>query len=69
MTITGKFEKDANFTTIYTADTMYQIARNGDWGSVKVGNRTASGFILTPEFFKQWKAECAEEGTFNLSED
>lgn len=70
MTVTGKFSRDDNFTTIYTETTMYQIARStGDWSSVKIGSRTASGFILTPEIFQQWKAECTEEGTFNLSEN
>ena len=28
MTITGAYKKDQNFTTIYTEDTLYTIARN-----------------------------------------
>lgn len=32
MTITGAYKKDANFTTVYTEDTLYTIARNtGEW--------------------------------------
>lgn len=70
MTITGKFSRDDNFTTIYTADTMYQVARStGDWASVKIGGRMANGYILTPDLFQQWKAKCIKEGTFNLSEN
>ena len=70
MTITGAYKKDANFTTIYTADTMYQIARNtGEWSYVKVNDRLPDGHILTPELFQEWKAECIETGTFELSEE
>lgn len=70
MTVTGKFTRDDNFTTIYTADTMYTVARStGDWGCVKVGGRMANGYALTPDIFQQWKAECTEEGTFHLSEN
>lgn len=70
MTVTGKFSRDDNFTTIYTETTMYQIARStGDWSSVKIGGRMANGGILTPDLFQQWKAECTEEGTFRLSEN
>lgn len=32
MTIIVAYKKDANFTTIYTEDTLYTIARNtGEW--------------------------------------
>lgn len=69
MTITGVYKKDANFTTIYTEDTMYQIARNtGEWSYVKVNDRLPDGHILTHELFQEWKAECIETGTFNLKE-
>ena len=70
MTVTGKFSRDDNFTTIYTETTMYQVARStGDWSSVKIGSRMANGYVLTPDLFQQWKSECTEEGTFHLSEN
>ena len=69
MLIKGRYEQDQNFTTVYTEDTMYHIARNtGSWSSRKVGEELAFSGILTPELFAKWKAECTEEGTFNLSE-
>ena len=69
MTITGKYEKDSNFTTIYSGNTMYTIARNtGDWACVKVGERTATNHILTQEAYDAWKNECAREGTFILDD-
>nr|DAZ45971.1 MAG TPA: protein of unknown function (DUF1874) [Caudoviricetes sp.] len=49
---------------------MYQIACNtGDWSYVKVNDRLPDGHILTPELFQEWKAECTETGTFELSEE
>ena len=70
MQITGKYEQDQNFTTVYTEDTLYTVARStGDWSSVKIGDRMANGHVLTPDLFQQWKAECTEEGTFNLPEN
>lgn len=69
MTITGKYEQDQNFTTVYTEDTLYTIARNtGSWSFRKVGEKLAFSGILTPELFKEWKSECTKEGTFELSE-
>ena len=69
MTITGLYTKNANFTTIYTEDTLYTIARNtGEWSYVKVNDRLPDGHILTPELFQEWKSECIETGTFNLKE-
>lgn len=69
MTITGKYEKDSNFTTVYTENAMYTIARNtGDWNCVKIGERMASGHILTKEIFEAWKSECEKWGEFELSE-
>ena len=67
--ITGKFEKDNNFITVYCDNTIYTIAKNtGDWACVKVGERTATGQILTQEAFDKWASECTEVGTFELSE-
>lgn len=69
MLIKGRYEQDQNFTTVYTEDTMYQIARNtGSWSSRKVGEELAFSGILTPELLAKWKGECTKEGTFNLSE-
>ena len=69
MQITGKYTTDSNFTTVYTDDTLYTLARNSsDWGCVKIGNRSATGHILDRETFEKWKAECTKEGTFELSE-
>ena len=67
MRITGKYEFDANFITVYTEDTMYTIARNsGDGGYIKVGDKTASGLVITQELFDSWKEECQKEGTFEF---
>ena len=69
MKITGKYETNSNFTTVYCDNTIYTIARNTDnWGCVKVGERTAMGQILTQETFDKWASECIEVGTFELSE-
>ena len=69
MLIKGKYKRDSNFTEIYTENTMYTIARNtGDWGCVKIGERMASGRILTKETFEAWKSECEKWGEFELSE-
>ena len=70
MTIKGKYIQDQNFTTVYTEDTLYTLARNSsDWGCVKIGERTATGQILDRETFEKWKSKCTKEGTFELSED
>lgn len=69
MLIKGYYKKDDNFTEIYTEDTLYTIARNtGEWNSVKVGSRMATGRILTKETFEAWKSECEKWGEFELSE-
>lgn len=70
MTIKGKYIQDQNFTTVYTEDTLYTLARNSsDWGCVKIGERTATGQILDRETFEKWKSECTKEGMFELTED
>lgn len=69
MLINGRYEKDDNFTYVYTENTLYTIARNtGEWNSVKIGDRTANGNVLTKETFEAWKSECEKEGEFELSE-
>ena len=67
--ITGKFEKNNNFINIYCNNTMYTVARNtGDWSCIKVGERIATGHILTQEIYDKLVSECTEVGTFELSE-
>lgn len=69
MKITGRYEQDQNFTTIYGNDNrLYVIARKtGEWGSLGVGDTGANGLVLTQELFDKWAAECKEEvGTFEL---
>lgn len=66
MKITGKYERDENFTTVYTADMMYTIANNGCWGFVPVGGRMANGCVLTPDLFDKWKDGAKKTGTFVL---
>ena len=62
-----RIQKDQNFTTIYTEDSLYTVARNtGEWSYRKMGNWLACGGKLTPELFQEWKAECTETGTFEL---
>ena len=66
--IFGKYEQDENFTTVYSNNTVYTIARNtGDWGCVVVGRRTATGHILTQDVYDEWESACEKEGTFVLS--
>ena len=66
MTIRGKYESDANFTTVYSNNKVYTIAGNGAWSSVAVGEMTASGKILTQETYDRWESGCTKEGEFDL---
>ena len=60
MTVTGKFKKDENFTTVYADNRIYTIARNtGEYGVAAVG-------VITQELYDKWSSECAETGTFEL---
>ena len=67
MFVTGKYTMDSNFTTVYADNTMYVIASNGNWSSVAVGQRMATGGILTQELYSAWEAECNHVGTFTLA--
>lgn len=68
MKVFGRYETDTNFTTVYCDNTIYTIARStGDWSCVGVGQRTATGHILTQEVYDEWKSTCKKEGTFVLS--
>ena len=67
MTITGKYERDSNFTTVYMDDAMYTIARKtGEWRCLKIGDTSATGHVLTQKRFEELKSSCEKEGTFNL---
>lgn len=69
MTICGKYETDDNFTTVYANNRMYTIARNGDWGSLGVGERAYVGGILTQKRYDELASACSKEGTFELDEE
>lgn len=67
MTITGKYKKDDNFTTLYAGNRIYTIARNtGEYGVAAVGDRAAVGGVITQELYDRWSSECVETGTFEL---
>lgn len=69
MEVTGKYERDQNFTRVYSNNTIYEIARNsGEWGALKVGERDHQGNVLTLEQFKEWESACEKVGTFDLKE-
>ena len=66
--IIGSYTEDENFTTVFSNNTVYTIARStGEWGSISVGNRTATGHILDRETYDKWESECEYEGEFLLS--
>lgn len=68
MTIYGKYNQDRNFTRVYANNRIYVIARNtGDWSSVGVGERTATGLVLDQTTYDKWVAECSMEGVFEFS--
>ena len=69
MLITGKYEEDANFFTVYSNNTMYTITKNTDnWASLSVGGTSATGHVLTQAVYDRLEAACEEEGAFELSE-
>ncbi len=70
MTITGKYEVDKNFTTVYSNNRIYTIPRNArhNWGSIAVGELSATGHPITQEFYDNCVAECSREGTFELAD-
>lgn len=65
--ITGKYEVNDNFTYIYTKNAVYVIPHNANTcACIKVGERTATGAILTQEWLNNQKNECVNEGTFEI---
>lgn len=67
MRIKGRYEKDQNFTRVYSDNTVYEIARDsGEWSALKVGECDRQGNVLTLEQFKEWENACEKTGTFVL---
>lgn len=66
MKIKGKYEKDSNFTTVYTDDSIYTITHNGQYARVMVGEMTATGHVLTKDALQHWKEQCVKEGVFEI---
>lgn len=69
MIITGKFEADSNFITVYTENKVFTLAFGGDWGSVDVPGYSAYYTPLTKEWLAAAAAECTETGTFRVDEN
>lgn len=69
--ITGNYETDNNFVTIYADDNrLYTIARaTGEWGSVGVGEITGMARLLTLEYFDAGRAACTDSGIFVLEDN
>jgi hypothetical protein len=68
MKIVGKYERDQNFTTVYSGNAMYTIARaTGEWARCLVGEQTASGRTLTKETYDKWESQCEHIGEFTLA--
>lgn len=67
MEIRGKYTRDENFTDVYCNNAVYTIARaTGDWGVLRVGERSAMGQILDQATYNRLAAEAEKEGTFEL---
>lgn len=64
MTITGKYNVDNNFITVFENDTYYCLPRNNHstWGSAKVGER------ISRAMYDRYESECTQTGTFELSD-
>lgn len=69
MIITGKFESDSNFITVYTENKVFTLAFGGDQGSVDVPGYSAYYTPLTKEWLAAAAAECTETGTFRVDEN
>ena len=67
MTVIGCYERDENFTTVYSNDVMYTIARaTGKWGAVRVGGTLANGQPFTKADYERFKEGCDSVGVFTL---
>lgn len=66
--ITGKFKSDRDTITVYNGGTIYGLSRHSsDWGSNHIGGYAPGGKI-TAELYQRWEDECAEVGTFVLTD-
>lgn len=66
--IYGCYTEDENFTTVFANNIMYTIARStGEWGSLHVGDRSATGHVFDKETYDRMENECDYEGEFLLS--
>lgn len=67
MRISGYYEKDDNFTTIYSGNKIYTVTRNsGVWGCIPVGGRDIAGNILTQTEYDRRRNACPSSGSFDL---
>lgn len=67
MRVIGCYTRGDNFTTVFSNDVMYTIARNtGEWDSVRVGGTFANGRPFTKADYERFKEECDHVGTFVL---
>ena len=67
--ITGKYEQDENFTTVYADNCVYTIARKtGDYGFCHIGDRAFIGTVMTQKEYDEGVARCTREGTFELKD-
>ena len=68
MLLTGKFEVDDNFITLFADNKVYTLAYGGDWGSVEVPGKSAFGLPLTQKWYDDCVAKCTKTGTFRVDE-
>lgn len=69
MKITGRYSIDEIFIYLYADGAIYRIARaTGNWDCCRVGERIATGQLLTQADYDRLEAECTEAGIFELKE-
>lgn len=69
--ITGKFESDENFITIYSDNHIYVMPKGNsrDWRCFAVGDKIYRGRVtLTQELYNEMESKCTKQSTFNLKE-
>lgn len=72
----ARFRRNGGFVEVYTDNTMYTIGgpcyhggdatRSHNWGCVKVGEKTAAGFVLDQATYDGWAAQCSRTWNFVL---
>lgn len=60
--------KDSNFTTVYSENTVYTIAKDGKWSAIKVGDHMYSGGKLTQAKYNRLVEICHELGFHGVGE-